>query len=274
MREHLDKYYTKSEFASKCCQVFANKIDIDFENDMIVEPSAGDGSFIPSIKKLCKNSVFFDIDPEHKDIKKKDFLKTTKKDICEKKNINKIHVIGNPPFGFKSSNAIAFIKHVCTFCDTFCFILPKSFKKSSMKKSIPLNFHMIHSFDLPQDAFRISNNSYNVNCVCQIWKKRKTLRKTLPRQIPINYSFTKNPINADIAIRRVGYYTGCIYKSDLENKNKNSHYFVKLNNEPNLYSLSRIDLKSNNDVTGPKSISKQDIIVSLNKVVKKIILTT
>ena len=55
-----------------------------------------------------------------------------------KNNLNsrKIHVIGNPPFGRQSSLAIKFIKKSCSFSDTISFILPKSFKKDSMKKSI------------------------------------------------------------------------------------------------------------------------------------------
>ena len=47
-----------------------------------------------------------------------------------------LHFIGNPPFGRQSSLAKKFIKHICS-CDktkTIAFILPKSFKKDSLKK--------------------------------------------------------------------------------------------------------------------------------------------
>ena len=265
MREHLDKYYTKSDIAKKCCSIFSNKIHVDNKNDVVIEPSAGDGSFVLPLKKMCKNRIFLDIFPEHKDVKRMDFLTTTKEMLCGEKHFNNIHVIGNPPFGFKSSDAIAFINHACSFCDTFCFILPKSFNKTSMKKTVPLNFHLIHSFVLPHNAFRTSNSSYHVNCVCQIWKKRNSLRKISSKQIPNNYSFTNEPLDADIAIRRVGYHAGRIFKNDFIDKNKNSHYFVKLNKKKDVILLSSINLKSSNDVTGPKSISKQDIIKSLNE---------
>ena len=38
---------------------------------------------------------------------------------------NKIHIIGNPPFGRQSSLAIKFIKKSVEYCDSISFILPK-----------------------------------------------------------------------------------------------------------------------------------------------------
>ena len=55
------------------------------------------------------------------------------------KNYKNIHIIGNPPFGRQSSLAIKFIKKSCEFCDTLSFILPKSFKKESLKKHFPFD---------------------------------------------------------------------------------------------------------------------------------------
>ena len=51
-----------------------------------------------------------------------------------KETFSKMHIIGNPPFGRQSSLAIKFIKKSCEFCDSISFILPKSFKKDSLKK--------------------------------------------------------------------------------------------------------------------------------------------
>jgi hypothetical protein len=47
-----------------------------------------------------------------------------------------IHIIGNPPFGRQSSTAIKFIKKSCLFCNSLSFILPKSFKKDSLKNKV------------------------------------------------------------------------------------------------------------------------------------------
>jgi len=44
------------------------------EQDLIVEPSAGDGSFIKVLKKINCNKIFLDIAPENKQIKQANFL--------------------------------------------------------------------------------------------------------------------------------------------------------------------------------------------------------
>ena len=93
-----------------------------------------------------------------------------------KKTFSKIHIIGNPPFGRQSSLVIKFIKKSITFCDSISFILPKSFKKDSLKKHFPLNFHLINEFDLPKKSFLIDNKEHDVPCVFQIWIKKDIYR--------------------------------------------------------------------------------------------------
>ena len=85
---------------------------------------------------------------------------------------DKIHIIGNPPFGRQSSLARKFIKKSCDFCDTLSFILPKSFKKDSFQKTFPLYFHLVYQVDLPEKSFQVNSKDYNVPCVFQIWIKR------------------------------------------------------------------------------------------------------
>lgn len=262
MKEYLDKYYTNPDVAMTCCNHFRKYINIDYNRDCIVEPSAGSGSFIISINKLCKNSIFIDIYPESPSIIKMNYLKI----FPNTKDFKKIHVIGNPPFGFKASMAIKFIKHSCTFCDTFSFILPKSFDKYSMKNTVPKNFHLVFSFILPENSFYSNDKPYNIPCVFQIWEKRTYERSRPKKIIPTNYTFLPTCKNADFAIRRVGYYAGNVFVSKLCTKNINTHYFIKLNNKINISKISNIRMKSTNNVSGPKSISKRDIVKHLNKI--------
>lgn len=262
MHLEYDKYFTNSKIASLCCNLIKKHIEIDFENDLIIEPSAGSGSFIKPIKSLCQNCYFIDINPESNDILKKDYL------TLEIKNnlFKKIHVIGNPPFGIRSSKAIKFIKKSCTFCDTFSFILPRSFGKPSMKKTVPLNFHLKFSYKIPENSFELPDKtSCNVPCIFQVWEKRNYLRTKPKQHKPNKYTFTKSSYQADLAVRRVGSYSGKVYKTDIEKKNINTHYFIKLDN---INDINRIkDIKSiySDFVLGAKSISKQTIIKSLNK---------
>jgi len=126
-RNTIDKYYTKDVIVKLCLDLFIKYTNIK-SNDLIIEPSAGNGSFISGIKSITDNYIFYDIEPDNVEIIKQDYLLYDYDDI--KKTYEKIHIIGNPPFGRQSSMAIKFIKKSCQFCDTISFILPKSFKKN------------------------------------------------------------------------------------------------------------------------------------------------
>lgn len=263
-RNNNEKYYTKPCVVYHCIQSIKSIIKINFENDIIIEPSAGNGSFIKTIKELCKNYKFYDLYPENIEIIKQDYL-NLKTDIFEK--YNKIHMIGNPPFGRQSSLAIKFIKKSCMFCDTISFILPKSFMKESRKRTFSLYFHLVFEKVLPIESFIINNKSYNVPCVFQIWKKKNYKREKIKKLKPVNYKFVKKNETPDISFRRVGVYAGKVDK-EIENKSPQSHYFIKFNNvftEDLFKKIKFISYKSSEYTVGPKSISKQELIKELNK---------
>jgi predicted RNA methylase len=168
-RNIIDKYYTKPDVVDTCINFVKQYIKID-KNDLIIEPSAGNGSFILGIKELSSNFKFYDLEPENEEICKQDYLLCNYSDF--KSSYDNIHIIGNPPFGRQSSLAIKFIKKSCEFCNSISFILPKSFKKDSLKKTFPLNFHLIFEIDLSNNSFLVDGVEYNVPCIFQIWEKR------------------------------------------------------------------------------------------------------
>ena len=69
-RDTTDKYYTKLDIVEDCKVQIEKHINIK-ENDLIIEPSAGNGSFIKIIKELTKNHKFYDLIPENKEIIKR-----------------------------------------------------------------------------------------------------------------------------------------------------------------------------------------------------------
>jgi predicted RNA methylase len=111
-RNTIDKYYTKESIVNLCLNSVKKYIEIN-DNDVIIEPSAGNGAFIPGIKNINSNYIFYDLEPEHTDIIKKDYLTLDYSEFNNK--YTNIHVIGNPPFGRQSSLAIKFIKKSCDF---------------------------------------------------------------------------------------------------------------------------------------------------------------
>jgi len=264
-RNTIDKYYTKDIVVELCLNLVKKYIEINTD-DLIVEPSAGNGSFITGIKSLTSNFKFYDLEPDNSEIIKQDYLLY---DYGIVKNAySKIHIIGNPPFGRQSSLAIKFIKKSCEFCDSVSFILPKSFKKDSLKKTFPLNFHLIFEIDLPDKSFLVDGVEHDVPCIFQIWGKKNVNRIVNEKLEPNNFMFVEKTENPDISFRRVGVNAGTIDKK-IHEKSIQSHYFIKFTNEKsttdNIQNLSIITYDFNNTV-GPRSISKQELIKEFNKV--------
>ena len=263
-RNTIDKYYTSPSVVTKCIQNLKENIVIS-NNDLLIEPSAGNGSFINDLLSISCNCFFYDIKPEHPLIKEQDYLEFNVNTF--KNQTNKIHVIGNPPFGRQSSLAIKFIKKSATFCDYISFILPKSFKKNSMQKHFPLDFHLIFEQDIEENGFLVEDKVYDVPCVFQIWQRKGENRNVSEKLIPKGFQFVKKSENPDIAFRRVGVYAGNIFKDDIENKSEQSHYFIKFDEktpESTIEQLNTVVFDSRDNTVGPRSISKQELMKHYN----------
>lgn len=264
LRDPIDKYYTKLDIVDACIRSLNRTIDISYIEDVIIEPSAGNGSFINGVKSLCNNHLFYDIEPEHDEIVRQDYLTLDITDI--RGRYSRAHVVGNPPFGRQSSAAIKFIKKSCEFCHSISFILPKSFKKNSLKKHFPSLFHLVGEIDLPEDAFTVGGQSHNVPCVFQIWERKEFPRAISAPLTPTKYRFVGKHEQPDISFRRVGVNAGAI-DTNIESKSVQSHYFIKLDPElpieETVKKLSTIQFEFNNTV-GPRSISKQELIKEFN----------
>jgi len=284
-RDTIDKFYTDTKVVTRCIMNIKKHLKISKKNDIVIEPSAGNGAFINQLKKLCDNHLFMDIKPEHPDIIQQDFLEfddtrvhnqlTVVKDDTRVHNQltvddTRVHIIGNPPFGRQSSLAIKFIKKATTFCESISFILPRSFKKDSLKKYFPLRFHLIYQEDLPRDSFRMNGDVYDVDTVFQIWKRMDIDREDVVKVVPLSFMFVKKTEAHDISFRRVGVYAGKIDTTpNTKEKSIQSHYFIKFLNNQNINEmiekLNKIKFNHNNTV-GPRSISKQELIIAFNQV--------
>ena len=156
----FDAYYTNELAVNLCMTSYCKIVSIDSESDLVIEPSAGAGSFCNKIQNVCQNKIYLDINPKNVDILKQNFL-TFELNTSKYK---KIHIIGNPPFKQLSS----FIRKASEIGDFIGFILPLSFKKDSQQKKFPLNFHCIFLEELPKNSFLFENKVVNVPAVFQI----------------------------------------------------------------------------------------------------------
>lgn len=267
-RNTIDKYYTKNTIVDICLDLFKNHIQIE-PSDLIIEPSAGNGAFIAGIKALTNNFKFYDISPDHAEIVQCDYL--LQDHTGDKKTYRRTHVIGNPPFGRQSSMAIKFIKKSCEFCDSIGFILPKSFKKDSLRKTFPRNFHLVCEIDLPEKSFLVGGQEHDVPCVFQIWEKKAFDRVPTEKLQPVGFIFVEKTQNPDISFRRVGVNAGEI-DTKVDKKSTQSHFFVKFTNRKsiteNVTKLSMVTYEFNNTV-GPKSISKQELVAKFNPLMRE-----
>jgi len=253
-RIQSDKFYTIDYIARVCFQYFLLHVS-PHQLDTIIEPSAGNGSFSNLLHQFT-NSHAFDIQPEHPSIAEQDFFTL---DLSTYQT--PIHFIGNPPFGRQSGVAKRFIKKAAEVASSISFILPKSFKKESMNKAFPQNFHKVFEYDIPKNSFTIDSKPHHVECVFQIWIKRDHHREKIIIVTPSFYTYVKKDEDPDISIRRVGVNAGKVSVS-IEEKSSQSHYFLKLKDITidkfvDAYT-SHIHFSHNNSV-GPKSISKTEL---------------
>lgn len=166
----FDKFYTKKEIAKFCVEQISDIKSYKY----IVEPSAGNGSFLDYLPKF----VAYDIVPEDDRIIQLDFLRLDDAfppyTLC----------IGNPPFGNRSTLAKQFIKKcVALGAETIAFILPDTFRKRINQAAFSEHWHLQKIASLPKDSFLVDGEDYNVPCSFFIWTKReveKDLREVPP----------------------------------------------------------------------------------------------
>lgn len=255
----LDQFYTSPEFAEKCVGVlkdFINENSIQIEN--IVEPSAGAGAFTNAAKNNFENNVIsYDIDPKFEEVIKCDFLE---QDISFLKNKNTI-VIGNPPFGKNSSLAIKFFNKSAEFAEIIAFVLPKTFKKTSVINKLDKLFHLEREIDVPYNSFLVLGEETDVPCVFQIWRKKKETREKIISDANCeDYTFENREV-ANWAFQRVGVKAGALKdKEKFADIADASHIFMnfKSNDESIIFSLiDWAEVKYN--TAGNPSISKTEM---------------
>lgn len=263
----LDQFYTKNKVATECLDFLFKTIEENFlnkENYFFLEPSAGTGSFFNLLDK--NNRMGSDLEPKTSDIILQDFLLFN--DLVLNKD-KSIITIGNPPFGKNSSLAIKFFNKASNFSDIIAFIVPKTFKKDSVKNKLNLNFWLLKEKDLDKNSFVFNNDEYDVPCVFQIWvkKEEKRNKKSLNIEYKDLFCFVSKE-EADFAIQRVGANAGRV-KVDFEKYAKASHYFLKSSLEIRkvFEEICWKDVKFN--TAGNPSISKKELVELFFKFYRK-----
>ena len=252
-KHELDKFYTNPETVAYCLKL----LDIEKYNN-IIEPSAGSGNFL---KLLPERAIGYDIAPENEKIIQADFLQ------LDLNFQGSTLVIGNPPFGVQNKLAIDFFNKSAQFATTIAFILPKSFRKTSIQNRLNLNFKLICDIDLPENSFLLLGKKYNLPTCFQIWDKQNSPRKPIKPKLTSNYiSFTKDTNLADFRVQRVGGQAG---KAFLDKKGaiSSNYYIINQSKYPvaNLITIiNNLTFPSINNTVGPKSLPKGELCEELD----------
>lgn len=263
----LDQFYTNDDVALQCFNIVKSFVDLN-DYDIILEPSAGKGSFFKLFPQ--DKRVGIDIDPKYEEdgsIIKQDFLQ-----YCAESN-KKYIVIGNPPFGKISSLAIKFFNHAANFADVIAFIVPRTFKRVSVQNSLDLSFKLIYNKDLPLKPCCF-NPQMDAKCSFQIWKKDSVPRnKIIYDMTHHHFEFLKYgpldtnkqptpPLNADFAIKAYGSNCGVIVSENLDKLRPKSWHFIKshIDVEQLKNNFSLLDYSISKDSVRQDSLGKGELV--------------
>jgi hypothetical protein len=263
----MDQFYTRDEIAMDCYKLLNEHVQTK-TIDLFIEPSAGRGSFfklLPATKRIG-----IDIDPKCDGLEQMDFL-----DYSPPSDATQIAVVGNPPFGRVSSLAIKFFNHAAKFQSVACiaFIIPRTFKRTSVQNRLDLYFHLIYTTDLPLKPCCFEPDM-DAKCCFQIWT-RKTFKRDqiqLPTTHP-DFEFLAlgpkddkgqptPPSGADFALLAYGGQCGRIVTTHLESLRPKSWHWIRSRIDVNVLMerFRQLDYSISEDTVRQNSIGQKELI--------------
>lgn len=246
----LDKYYTKQYIAD-----YYSHIVYEMFGDLkYIEPCAGAGAFL----KVLPDIKGYDIAPEGEDIEQSDVFEL---------DFNQSQVVvSNPPYGVNSTLAVKIFNRIAEFAvKAICLVVPKTFKKDSIQNQLNLNYHLKFEQDIIKDAFTVEGKSVDVPSVFQIWVYSDKERSVKESEDCKWFEFTTKE-NADIAVRRAGGKAGQLLEG--LDHTESSTYFIKTLHKDVVKAIKLIDKKVVENTAGVKSISKQELICEVNRIMR------
>ena len=153
----LDKYYTSEEVVNKCWEILKETINFD-EITEIIESSAGNGAWIDKIKETNIDYKLYDIEPEHEEIEKADFLEL-------EMDYKPGRIVGfNFPFGRSNNLSRKFYNKSVGVADFICSIQPISQLN---------NVNSMYYFDLIKsvDLGKMPYSGKMLHCCFNVWKR-------------------------------------------------------------------------------------------------------
>jgi predicted RNA methylase len=261
----LDKFYTIPSISEKCIKTVGTKYGW-LRWDLVIEPSAGNGSFLTKIPTIKKIGI--DIAPGHADIIAKDFF-----DYKPPPGLTNILVIGNPPFGRVSSLAVKFFNYSAEWCSVIAFIIPKTFRRVSLQNRLNRKFHLIHDDEIPSDPCSFSP-PMQVKCCFQIWEKKSEDRDLIQLStMHADWDFLSHgpldnrgqptpPSGADFVVLAYGGKCGSVVKTDLNRLRPKSWHWIKakIDIDVLIERFNSLDYSLSKDTARQNSIGRGELV--------------
>lgn len=262
----LDKFYTIPAISEKCLERIGARYKWS-DWGLVIEPSAGNGSFFTQIPPVSKK-LGIDISPEHKDVIKQDFLTYN-----PPTDAGRILIVGNPPFGRVSSLAIKFFNHAANWADVIAFILPRTFRRVSVQNKLNPRFHLAFDEDIPMEPCSFSPPMM-AKCCFQIWEKRGTERPVIKLSTTHeDWDFLgfgpkdergqpTPPEGADFAMRAYGGKCGEIVETGLETLRPKSWHWIKSKIDKNtlIYRFKTLDYAESLNTARQNSMGMGELV--------------
>ena len=264
-QEGLDKFYTLPTYSKKCIDKVLQLYNI-LEWDLIVEPSAGNGSFLNQIPS--DNKIGIDIYPEHPNIIKQNFF-----DYYPENNKKNILTIGNPPFGRACSLAIKFFNHSAQWSNVIAFIIPRTFRRVSVQNKLNEMFHLIYDEEIAIKPCCFLPPMM-VKCCFQIWEKTAIKRPfiDLPTK-HVDWEFLAfgpiddrgqptPPVGSDFAMRAYGGKVGEIKIEGLSELRPKSWHWIKskINKRALIYNFNKLDYSNSLNTARQNSMGRGELV--------------
>jgi hypothetical protein len=168
-------------------------------------------------------------------------------------------VIGNPPYGKNANLAIKFLNKAATVSDHIHFVLPRTFRKSSVLNRVDPHLHLMHDQIVADEHFPGS-----ITTCYQVWHKKPHLRDMILEDVThADFEFVE-PAEADVCVGRVGGGPcGKVFLDKFDQRSINSHYFLKVKDQSvinKLQSVSSLFRKAAEQTVGVPSLSKTELV--------------
>lgn len=266
-----ERFLTQEPLARRCVCRVDELLGLD-SFDLIVEPSAGDGSFLRLLP--AQRRIGIDIAPGAPGIRRGDFLAWQPQAGPDAR----VLTIGNPPFGQRGALAVKFVNHACSFSSAVAFILPRSFNKYTFQDRVHPMFHLLASEACTDQFVGADGRLHTVNTVFQIWvrRQRPRVRSELPASHPdfeMRHAHLSRQTPEQLrALRRDHEFTipqvGIDFSTrDVDSVTRGSHWFIKplvpgVRRRFDLLDFGFLDGMN----TAHKSLSKKDIVAAYQEV--------